>query len=53
MDQVVKTLSPISARRASRGLQGHANARPSREEAEAAAEELAAARTALEELEEP
>ena len=36
MDQVVKTLSPISARQVARGLQGHANVRPSREEAEAA-----------------
>ena len=36
MDQVVKTLSPISARNAARGLQGHVNTRPSREEAEAA-----------------
>jgi GTP cyclohydrolase I len=36
VDQVVKTLSPISARQTSRGLQGHANTRPTREEAEAA-----------------
>jgi GTP cyclohydrolase I len=36
VNQVVKTLSPISARPASRGLQGHANVRPTREEAEAA-----------------
>jgi GTP cyclohydrolase I len=36
VDQVVKTLSPISARQVARGLQGHANIRPTREEAEAA-----------------
>jgi GTP cyclohydrolase I len=36
VNQVVKTLSPISARPTSRGLQGHANVRPTREEAEAA-----------------